>query len=100
MTDSLNRRGRRPIFALSLPALMLSLMTACAPQVIEVRGGPTDCAWAQGIYFGEDSIAALSEREKALNAQGEHSRALRVRLDRKAVGDHNMIFERICGAKP
>lgn len=97
MTDSHNRHARRWTFAPALLALTLISMTGCAPPVIEVRSGPTDCAWVQGIYFGEDSIAALSDREKALNAQGEYSRALRVRLDRKAVGDHNLIFERVCG---
>lgn len=100
MTDSRNKAGRRWTFALALPALMLISTTGCAPQVIEVRAGPTDCAWAQGIYLGEDSIAALSDREKALHRDGKHSEATRVRLDRKAIGDHNFLFERICGAKP
>jgi hypothetical protein len=93
-------RGRRWTFARVLPALMLISMTGCAPQVIEVRGGPTDCAWAQSIYFGEDSIDALADKEHALRGAGRHEQAFRVRLDRKAIGDHNKLFERNCGAKP
>lgn len=75
---------------------MLSLTTACAPQVIELRGGPTDCAWVQGIYLGEETIAALSDRERALKEAGRHEQAFRMRLDRKAIGDHNKLFERNC----
>jgi hypothetical protein len=100
MTDSLKLRGRRWTFALALPVLMLISMTGCAPQVIELRGGPTDCAWSQGIYLGEDSIHALSDQEVALRNAGQHERAFRLRLDRKAIGDHNKLFERNCGAKP
>jgi hypothetical protein len=96
MIDLRHRRGRRRIFALVLLAAMPSLTISCAPQVIEVKGGPTDCAWAQAIYLGEESIDALSAKENALNKAGRHEQAFRVRLDRKAIGDHNRLFERNC----
>jgi len=67
--------------------------------VIELRGGPTDCAWSQAIYLGEDSIDALADAEIALRNAGQHERAFRVRLDRKAIGDHNKLYERNCGAE-
>lgn len=91
--------ARRWICAVVPLALMLSLMTACAPQVIELRGGPTDCAWSQAIYLGEDSIHALADAEIALRNAGQHERAFRVRLDRKSIGDHNRLFERNCGGE-
>ncbi|MDF3075610.1 MAG: hypothetical protein K0S54_3277 [Alphaproteobacteria bacterium] len=100
MIDLRNRRGRRRIFAAVLPAAMLSLTTSCAPQAIEVKGGPTDCAWAQPIHLGEDSIDALSDKEQALKNAGRHEQAFRVRLDRKAIGDHNRLYERNCTATP
>ena len=100
MSDWRKPHARRWTFALALPALMLILTTGCAPQVIELRGGPTDCAWAQSIYLGEDSIHALSDAEMALRNAGKHEQAFRVRMDRKAIGDHNKLFERNCGAKP
>jgi len=36
----------------------------------------------------------------ALRNAGKHEQAFRVRMDRKAIGDHNKLFERNCGAKP
>jgi len=99
MSDCKKPRARRWICAAFPPALILSLTTSCAPQVIELRGGPTDCAWAQAIYLGEDSIAALSDAESALKNAGRHEQAFRVRLDRKSIGDHNRLYERNCGAE-
>lgn len=99
MSDCKKPRARRWTCALVLPALTLSLTTSCAPQVIELRGGPTDCAWSQAIYLGEDAIHALSDAESALKNAGQHERAFRVRLDRKAIGDHNRLYERNCGAE-
>ena len=100
MIDSRNRRGWRRIFAAVLGGTTLSLTISCAPQVIEVRGGPTDCAWAQAIYLGEDSIDALADKERALKSAGRHEQAFRIRLDRKAIGDHNRLYERNCTAMP
>ena len=92
--------ARRWICALVLLGLIPSLTMACAPQVIELRGGPTDCAWTQAIYMSEDSIHALADAEIALRNAGQHERAFRLRLDRKAIGDHNRLYERNCSATP
>lgn len=96
MIDSQNRPARRPIFGPALLAATTLLMTGCAPQVIEVRSAATDCAWAQGLYLSEDSIAALRERQEVLIGAGQTDRAFNVRADRKAIGDHNALFERNC----
>jgi len=98
MSTSGSRRGGQWSCVAALLAATASLTISCAPQPIEIKSGPTDCAWVQAIYLGEDSIAALAERESALKITGEYERAFRLRLDRKAIGDHNRLFERNCAA--
>lgn len=75
---------------------MANSIAACAPRPIGIRSGPADCAWVQALYLGEDSIAALADAEAVLRQAGAYERAFRVRADRKAIGDHNALFERWC----
>ena len=100
MSKTSNRRAPPQRFARVLCLLMLSWTTSCAPPAIEVRSRSNDCAWAAPLYLGEDAIAALADRERELSASGEYERAVRLRLDRKSIGDNNRLFEDNCGAKP
>lgn len=77
---------------------MLGSTISCAPRPIVVGSGATDCAWAQTIYLGEDAIAALRQREHELRDGGDYIRASRLRVDRKAIADHNRLVEINCAA--
>ncbi len=70
---------------------MMTLMTACAPQIRVDDVVSNGCAWVSDLYLTEASIKALRD------AQVDHPE---VRMDREMIVTHNRLYEENCPPTP